>query len=68
MDPNAINYNVTVDDFDSVLIYGDQSQWTTPDPSSGGFDGDDPRYLRGTWHLTEDVGAVVRLNFTGAFD
>ncbi|KAJ2927990.1 hypothetical protein H1R20_g9115, partial [Candolleomyces eurysporus] len=65
MDPTAVNVNITADDFDTVLVYEDQAQWTTPDPSSRDFDGNDPAYLRGTYHLTETKGAAVRLNFTG---
>ncbi|TEB33891.1 hypothetical protein FA13DRAFT_1730166 [Coprinellus micaceus] len=65
MDSSAVNVNVTVDDFDTVLVYDDQAQWTTPDPSSGDFNGNDPQYLRGTYHLTDRVGAAVGLNFTG---
>ena len=65
MDTTAVNVNVTVDDFDTILVYDDQAQWTTPDPSARDFDGDDPAYLRGTYHLTEDVGAALNLNFTG---
>lgn len=65
MDSSAVNVNVTVDDFDTVLVYDDQAQWTTPDPSSRDFNGNDPQYLRGTYHLTDRVGAAVGLNFTG---
>lgn len=65
MDSSAVNVNVTVDDFDTVLVYDDQAQWTTPDPSSQGFNGNDPKYLRGTYHLTHLIGAAVSLNFTG---
>ena len=68
MDLTAVNLNITADDFDTVLVYDDQGQWTTPDPSARGFDGNDPAYLRGTYHLTEVVGAAVRLNFTGTLN
>ncbi|KAG6896780.1 hypothetical protein C0992_006130 [Termitomyces sp. T32_za158] len=37
MDFTAVNLNITVDDFDSVLSYPDQSAWQTPDPSSPSF-------------------------------
>ncbi|KAF6749680.1 hypothetical protein DFP72DRAFT_852259 [Ephemerocybe angulata] len=65
MDPKAVNTNVTIDDFDTVLVYADQGQWTTPDPSAKDFNGNDPKYLRGTYHLTEVAGAALSLNFTG---
>ncbi|KAF6750364.1 hypothetical protein DFP72DRAFT_910902 [Ephemerocybe angulata] len=65
MDPKAVNTNVTIDDFDTVLVFADQGQWTTPDPSAKDFNGNDPKYLRGTYHLTEVAGAAVSLNFTG---
>ena len=65
MDSSSVNVNVTVDDFDTVLVFDDHGQWTTPDPSSRDFNGNDPQYLRGTYHLTDRVGAAVGLNFTG---
>lgn len=66
MDPSAVNVNVTVDDFDSVLSYADQSVWTTPDPSSSSFDnnGSSPWFM-GTYHRTESIGASLSFNFTG---
>lgn len=65
MDPNAVNANITVDDFDSILDWPDNAVWSTPDPSSAGFSGNDPAYLRGTYHTTTTKNAVVNLNFTG---
>ncbi|PPR05431.1 hypothetical protein CVT26_011309 [Gymnopilus dilepis] len=65
MDPSAVNWNVTVDDFDSLLTYDDQSVWTTPDPSAQGFDASNSPWLRGTFHNTTTKGASVSLNITG---
>ncbi|KAI3618244.1 hypothetical protein WG66_005685 [Moniliophthora roreri] len=65
MDPNAVNTNVTIDDFDSLITYADQSQWTTPDTFSADYNPDSKEWLRGTYHLTEVVGAELDLNFTG---
>jgi len=65
MDASAVNVNVTVDDFDSVLSYPDKSQWQTPDPSSTSFNASGSPWLRGTYHQTDVVGASVSFNFTG---
>lgn len=65
MDPSAVNVNVTVDDFDSVLSYADQSVWSTPDPSSSSFDDTNSPWLKGTFHETNSVGATISFNFTG---
>ena len=65
MDPKAINYNITVDDFDSILTYSDQASWTSPDPSSFNYTSDGSPWLRGTYHNTTVTGASVALNFTG---
>ncbi|KAG6844168.1 hypothetical protein H0H87_009287 [Tephrocybe sp. NHM501043] len=65
MDISAVNVNVTVDDFDSVLSYADQSQWQTPDPSSSTFNASATPWLMGTYHKTDTVGASVTFNFTG---
>ncbi|KAF4612336.1 hypothetical protein D9613_003937 [Agrocybe pediades] len=66
MDPSAINWNVTIDDFDSLLTYEDQSVWTTPDPSATNYTipANSP-WLRGTFHQTTTKGASVSLNITG---
>jgi len=65
MDPKAVNYNVTIDDFDSILTYSDQASWTTPDPSSFNYTSNGSPWLRGTYHNTTVAGASVSLNFTG---
>jgi hypothetical protein len=65
MDPKALNYNITIDDFDSILSYSDQASWTTPDPSSFNYTSDGSPWLRGTYHNTTVAGASVALNFTG---
>jgi len=67
MDSSAINHNITIDDFDSILNYSDQSQWTTSDPSSPTFvsDGAGSPWLRGTYHNTTAKGAQVGFDFTG---
>ncbi|KAH9476859.1 hypothetical protein JR316_0010775 [Psilocybe cubensis] len=65
MDPAAVNWNVTIDDFDSILTYDDQSVWITPDPSVPNFDPTNSPWLRGTFHQTTTKGASVSLNITG---
>ncbi|PPQ83210.1 hypothetical protein CVT25_004269 [Psilocybe cyanescens] len=65
MDLSAVNWNVTIDDFDSILTYEDQSVWTTPDPSVPNFDPTNSPWLRGTFHQTTIKGASVSLNITG---
>ncbi|KAF9484187.1 hypothetical protein BDN70DRAFT_850238 [Pholiota conissans] len=64
MDTSAVNLNVTIDDFDSLLTYEDQGVWTTPDPSASNYSTAGP-WLRGTYHRTESKGASVSLNITG---
>ena len=65
MDSSAVNINVTVDDFDAIVNYADQSQWFTPDPFSAGFDAKNSPWWMGTFHKTETVGASFSFNFTG---
>ncbi|KAF8900121.1 hypothetical protein CPB84DRAFT_1048079 [Gymnopilus junonius] len=65
MDLSAVNWNVTIDDFDSLLTYTDQSAWNTPDPSIIGFNATSSPWLRGTFHNTTTKGASVCLNITG---
>ncbi|KAF5376722.1 hypothetical protein D9615_007837 [Tricholomella constricta] len=65
MDTSAVNVNATVDDFDSVLSYPEQSAWQTPDPSSPSFDASATSWWMGTYHKTDVVGASVAFNFTG---
>ncbi|KJA24929.1 hypothetical protein HYPSUDRAFT_38305 [Hypholoma sublateritium FD-334 SS-4] len=64
MDPSAVNWNVTIDDFDSLLTYEDPAVWTTPDPSASNYSTAGP-WFRGTYHKTETKGASVSLNITG---
>lgn len=64
MDPSAVNWNVTIDDFDSILTYEDPGVWTTPDPSASDYSTAGP-WLRGTYHQTDSKGASVALNITG---
>ena len=66
MDLSAVNWNVTIDDFDSLLTYGDPAQWTTPDPSASNYSTAGP-WFRGTYHKTETKGASVSLNITGEY-
>ncbi|KAJ7162876.1 hypothetical protein C8R46DRAFT_330317 [Mycena filopes] len=65
MDASAVNTNLTVDDFDSILSYADQAAWETPDPSSTSFSANTGQWLMGTYHSTTTVNASVSLNFTG---
>ncbi|KAF5363126.1 hypothetical protein D9757_007965 [Collybiopsis confluens] len=58
MDSSAVNINITVDDFDSVLAYADQSVWTTPDPSSADYHPSSSQWLLGTYHKTDTVNAT----------
>jgi len=65
MDASAVNANVTVDDFDSVVSYADQSAWETPDPSSSSFNANTSQWLMGTYHSTNVTNATISFNFTG---
>ncbi|KAF9074327.1 hypothetical protein BDP27DRAFT_1214314 [Rhodocollybia butyracea] len=65
MDSSALNANITVDDFDSVVSYPDQSAWITPDPSSADYHPESSPWLLGTFHKTNTINASVSLNFTG---
>jgi hypothetical protein len=65
MDKSAVNVNVTIDDFDSVLSYPIQADWTTPDPSSSSFNASATPWWMGTFHKTDVVNASVSFNFTG---
>jgi hypothetical protein len=61
-----MNVNVTVDDFDSVILFSDESQWFTPDPSKNlPFDPAKSPWLDGTYHLTSIVNASFSFNFEG---
>jgi len=60
----ATKFNLTVDDFDSLITYPDQSQWLTPDPSAA----PDPTldiWFDKTYHLTNATGASFSFDFTG---
>lgn len=61
--------NVTLDDFDPPLVYADQSQWATPDPSAepARFNQTtaDGEFWQGTTHSTTVDGAQVAFNFSG---
>ncbi|KAJ7505880.1 hypothetical protein B0H11DRAFT_1976543 [Mycena galericulata] len=65
MDISAVNANVTVDDFDSVLSYADEAEWETPDPSSPSFNANTSEWLMGTFHSTNVTNASFSYNFTG---
>ncbi|KIY46123.1 hypothetical protein FISHEDRAFT_60598 [Fistulina hepatica ATCC 64428] len=64
MDTSAVNINITVDDFDSVLSYETHSAWETPDPSSSDFDAANSQWLMGTYHKTSVVNTTLSFNFT----
>ncbi|KAJ7486777.1 hypothetical protein FB451DRAFT_1337471 [Mycena latifolia] len=60
----ATKFNLTVDDFDSLITYPDQSQWVTPDPSAA----PDPAldiWFDKTYHRTNTTGASFSFGFTG---
>ncbi|KAJ6455463.1 hypothetical protein C8R45DRAFT_782890, partial [Mycena sanguinolenta] len=65
MDASAVNANVTVDDFDSVVSYADQAAWQTPDPSGATFNASTSQWLMGTYHSTTVANATLSFNFTG---
>ncbi len=66
MDASAVNVNVSVDDFDSILSYSpDQAPWVTPDPFSADVNLETTPWWLGTYHRTEQVDASISLNFTG---
>lgn len=58
--------NLTVDDFDSVITFADQSQWSTPDPQKNlPFDPTKSPWLDGTYHLTNIANASFSFDFEG---
>ncbi|KAJ7280035.1 hypothetical protein C8J57DRAFT_119034 [Mycena rebaudengoi] len=60
-----ISFDLTVDDFDSLITYPVQSQWTTPDPSAA----HDPAldiWFDGTYHKTNVTGASLTFGFKGS--
>ncbi|KAH8826997.1 hypothetical protein DL96DRAFT_1226613 [Flagelloscypha sp. PMI_526] len=64
LDPSAKNLNLTVDDFDSIVTYKNQSEWSTPDPMAPTFA--PVKWSQGTYHMTTVSGAEFTYNFTGA--
>ncbi|KAJ7243817.1 hypothetical protein B0H12DRAFT_1236301 [Mycena haematopus] len=66
MSPDSnIKFTLAVDDFDSLITYPDQSQWTTPDPSAG----PDPAldiWFDATYHRTNVTGASFSFDFKGS--
>lgn len=68
MDPGAVNQNITIDDFDSVVTYADQSQWYTPNPQDSlPFNQSSTPWRAGTYHLTSTPNASFTFNFDGMF-
>jgi hypothetical protein len=66
MDNSAININVTADDFDSVITFDDETQWSTPDPQKNlPFNPSSSPWLYGTYHETSVVNASITYNFEG---
>lgn len=66
MDNSAVNINVTVDDFDSVITFQDEAQWSTPDPTKNlPFNPSSSPWLYGTYHQTGVVNASLTFNFEG---
>ncbi|KAJ7636306.1 hypothetical protein FB45DRAFT_445410 [Roridomyces roridus] len=62
---SAIQFNLTVDDFDSLITYPEQSQWTTPDPSASPPNPGLDIWFDSTYHRTNVSGASFSFNFTG---
>ncbi|KAG8984073.1 hypothetical protein FRB93_006802 [Tulasnella sp. JGI-2019a] len=67
MDPTAVNTNVTIDDWDSILNYANPADWQTPDPQSPPLATVLPTtpWLDGTYHQTGVVNASITLDFQG---
>ncbi|KAJ7191686.1 hypothetical protein GGX14DRAFT_481021 [Mycena pura] len=64
-DVAVTKFNLTVDDFDSLITYPVQSQWTTPDPSAGR----NPalaEWFDETFHRTNVTGASFSFGFKGS--
>ncbi|KAK6981115.1 hypothetical protein R3P38DRAFT_3115145 [Favolaschia claudopus] len=58
-------FNLTIDDFDSLITYPNQSHWTTPDPSAA----HDPAldiWFDDTFHRTNVSGASFEFGFKGS--
>ncbi|KAG8984075.1 hypothetical protein FRB95_006765 [Tulasnella sp. JGI-2019a] len=67
MDSTAVNLNITIDDWASILNYTNPSDWQTPDPQSPAIAStlSTTPWLDGTWHKTSVTNASVILNFEG---
>lgn len=66
MDSSAINQNITVDDFDSVVSYASQSDWSTPNPQlSLPFNQSNTPWFAGTYHETTVTNASFSFDFEG---
>ncbi|KAL0565477.1 hypothetical protein V5O48_016548 [Marasmius crinis-equi] len=65
---NLTTTTLTIDDFDAILNYTDQTAWTTPDPFSAAYNPASPEWVRGTWHRTEVIGerSDIKLGFLGS--
>jgi hypothetical protein len=64
MRPANIQFNLTVDDFDSLITYPNQSHWTTPDPSAA-HDPANDIWFDDTYHRTNVTGASFSFGFKG---
>ncbi|KAJ6453368.1 hypothetical protein C8R45DRAFT_1039268 [Mycena sanguinolenta] len=66
MSPNSnLKFTLDVDDFDSLITYANQSQWSTPDPSAA----PDPTldvWFDATYHRTNVTGAAFSFGFKGS--
>lgn len=56
MHRSPTQFNLTVDDFDSLITYPNQSLWLTPDPSAGTNPALDI-WVGERYHLTNTTGA-----------
>ncbi|KAF8144685.1 hypothetical protein K438DRAFT_1873392 [Mycena galopus ATCC 62051] len=65
MGPSNIKFTLSVDDFDSLITYANQSQWTTPDPSAGP-DATLDIWFDATYHRTNVSGAWFSFGFKGS--
>ncbi|KAJ7154932.1 hypothetical protein C8R43DRAFT_884951 [Mycena crocata] len=65
MHSTATKFNLTVDDFDSLITYPEQSQWLTPDPSAA-HDPANDIWFDGTYHRTNVTGASFSFGFKGS--
>jgi hypothetical protein len=65
MDPSAVNLNLTVDDFYSVVAYKNVAAWSTPDPSAADFNPAASTFREGTGHVTSVVNESFTFEFLG---